>query len=379
MISWIHFGDLHISGQDEQNYGDFVYLIDEANRYMAASIAFALLPGDNADDGEEDQYELVRSAVSRSRFAVYAIAGDHDVAGGGIDLFRRYMCDSPYRSLTLGAYHFVFLNSVAKWQPPVFGLGSEQMAWLRDDLNGAVRNGKQIVVFMHAYPSEHGTDADPLRELFLQSRVLLVEMGHTHYNELANDGRTIYAATRSTGQVEEGAPGFSVTTIDSGVVSWKFKPMGEWPLAMITSPSDQRLIIDPSSAAQVVRGAIQVRARLWGEAIENVTMSLDDGKAEFMVKLDECTWAGEWASGESMDGSHVVMVTAQSRDGQMGADTINVYSNQQGRYQVPTRHTIDYENALGAWPEKHILGTQLGPNENGRHWPSRRQREHAVQ
>ena len=55
-----------------------------------------------------------------------------------------------------------------------------------------------------------------------------------HFGDLlANDGRTIYAATRSTGQVEEGPPGFSFTNIDDGVVSWKFKPMGKSPLLMI--------------------------------------------------------------------------------------------------------------------------------------------------
>ena len=60
-------------------------------------------------------------------------------------------------------------------------------------------------------------------------------------------------------------------------------------------------------------------------------------------------------------------------------DSIRVYSNQQGRYSVPLRHILDYQNALGEWPEKHILGTELGPNENGRPWPSRRKREHAAQ
>ena len=48
-------------------------------------------------------------------------------------------------------------------------------------------------------------------------------MGHTHYNELANDGRTIFAATRSTGQIEEGPVGYSIATLDAGVVSWRFK------------------------------------------------------------------------------------------------------------------------------------------------------------
>jgi hypothetical protein len=377
MISWIHFGDLHISGWDEKNYRDFVDLIGEANRLMTDGIGLALLPGDNADNGEEDQYELVPSALSRCRFAVDAISGDHDVAGGHVDLFRRYLCDSPYRSRKLDAYRFVFSNSVAKWQPPVIGLGSEQVAWLRDDLKSPVRNGKPIVVFMNAYPSEHGGDADLLRKLFLQSGVLLVEMGQTQYNASANDGQTIYAATRSTGQVEKGAPGFSVTTIDRGVVSWKFKPIGEWPLVMITSSPDLRLIIDPSSAAQVVRRPIQIRARVWCDAIENVTMLLDAGKEQSVVKLDNYTWAGESASTESIDRAHAIRVTAQSRNGQIATDSIEVCSNQQGRYSVPARHILDYGNAPGAWPEKQILGTELGANENGRHWPSRRKREHA--
>jgi hypothetical protein len=373
MISWIHFGDLHISGKEEQNYRDFVQLIDEANRYLAAGIGFALLPGDNADDGEEDQYELVRFALARSRFTVHAISGDHDVAAGNLDLFRRHLSDPPYRSFTLDACHFVLLNSVAQWRPPDFGLGAEQMAWLQADLKGAVRNDESIVVFLHAYPSEHGSDANALRDLFFKSGVGLVEMGHTHYNELANDGRTIYAATRSTGQVEEGPPGFSITTIDQGVVSWKFKPMGDWPLVMISSPSDERLIVDPSSAAQVVRGSVTVRARVWGEGIETVVMSLDEGDSARMARLDECTWGGEWDSTGTVDGPRAIQVTAQTRNGQRARDRIIVCVNQRGIYEVPSRHAVDYENVIGEWPEKHILGTQLGPNENGRHWPSRRQ------
>jgi 3',5'-cyclic-AMP phosphodiesterase len=64
MISWIHFGDLHIAGRGEQNYADFLTLIDEANRHMSGRVDFALLPGDNADDGEEDEYRLVRASCS---------------------------------------------------------------------------------------------------------------------------------------------------------------------------------------------------------------------------------------------------------------------------------------------------------------------------
>src|SRR5579863_3850707 len=87
-ISWIHFGDLHISNEGEQNHLDFLQLIGEANRYMRGDIAFGLLPGDNADDAEADQYDVVKRAVSICEFPVEAITGDHDKVGGSLALFE---------------------------------------------------------------------------------------------------------------------------------------------------------------------------------------------------------------------------------------------------------------------------------------------------
>jgi len=378
IISWIHFGDLHIAGPDEQNYTDFLALIDEANRNMGGSIDFALLPGDNADDGEEDEYRLVSAAVARRRFPVHAITGDHDMAAGSLTFFRKHLSNDLYRSFGIGGYRFAFLNSVAQWRPPEFGLGREQMMWLREELSLARRTPEHTVVFMHAYPSEHGTDAAELRQLFRSSGVLLVEMGHTHYNELANDGNIVYATTRSTGQIEEGPAGFSVTTLDDDVVSWKFKPIGEWPLVMVTSPSDQRLIINPSSPVQVVRGALRVRARVWGDSVKDVTMVFDSEKPVVMEALDDCTWEANQDTEHVANGSHVLTVSARTTDGQTGEDSITIYVNQKGKYDPPARRHVDYENALGEWPEKHILGTQLGPNENGHPWPPRRERDRVT-
>ncbi|MGA3239150.1 MAG: metallophosphoesterase [Bryobacteraceae bacterium] len=379
IVSWIHFGDLHIAGRNEQNYRDFLSLIDEANRNMSSSIDFALLPGDSADDGEEDEYRLVRQALGQCRFPVHAIAGDHDVVSGTLDLFRKYLADPPYRSFVLDAHRFVLLNSVAHWRPPVFGLGDKQMKWLRGELRLAHSARERVVVFMHAYPSEHGADAAELRRLFRNCGILLVEMGHTHYNELANDGLVIYAATRSTGQIEEGSAGFSVTTLDDGVVSWKFKPIGEWPLVMVTSPADERLIIDSGNPLQVVRECLQVRARVWGASIETVTLSVDKGEPVAMEALDAGAWGVFWNPVELADGSHLLGVNARTSDGHSAEDRITVHVNLRGEYSAPARLEPDYQNAIGAWAEKHILGTQLGPNENGHPWPPRRERAGVTQ
>ena len=141
---------------------------------------------------------------------------------------------------------------------------------------------------------------------------------------------------------------------------------------MITSPSDERLIVHRSVSAQIVRGEVAVRARVWSDGIEKVTLTVDGGNAEVMDALDECTWSKLWDSSRHGDGSHVLTVAAAGSNGKAATDRVTVRVHRRGEYRPPVRRSIDYENALGEWPEKHILGTQLGPNENGRKWPSRR-------
>src|SRR5258707_15224178 len=105
---------------------------------------------------------------------------------------------------------------------------------------------------MPAYSADMRESAEQMRNLYTRHWVAAVDMGHTHYNELANDGRTIYAATRSTGQIEEGPVGFSVMAVDRGVVSWRFKPLDTaWPFVLITSPADRRLVTNPEASDKV--------------------------------------------------------------------------------------------------------------------------------
>jgi Icc protein len=377
IISWVHFGDLHIAGWQDQNYTEFLYLVGEANNYLASSVEFALLPGDNADDAEEDQYQLVRRAVAQCHLSVHAIPGDHDCASGDLNRFEQYLSALPYRSFTKGSHHFALLNSVAQWHPPQFGLGPEQIAWLERDLTAAHADGLHSILFMHAYPSEH-REVDRISSLIRRRRVLVVDMGHTHYNELANDGHTIYAATRSTGQIEEGPPGFSIITVDHSAVSWKFKPIGEWPQVMITSPCDHRLIIDPACPQQIVSGPVPIRARAWGDEIVAVRLRIDHEEPTTMIPLGEAIWSGAWDSARGSDGLHSVHVEAQDQTGRIATDAISAFVSQSRHFVPPERRAVDFENALGAWPEKHILGTQLGPNRHGRYWPSKSERNAAM-
>lgn len=361
LLSWVHFGDLHIRQAHDENYLDFLELIDDVNTHLGTDVDFAFLPGDNADDGTKDEYELVRSALTRLHVPVHVIAGDHDKKGGSLDLFRQSLEENLYRARDIGGFRLPFLNAMDGADSKTFDFGSEQIQWLRDQLIKSRATGLRPLVFTHLYPSELATQAKTFTDLIREYRVEVVEMGHTHYNELANDGRTVYATTRSTGQSEEGPPGFSITTIDDDAVAWKFKERGLWPFVMITSPADEKLITRPGSARHVIRGTVIIRAKVWGgtdRASLHVTCTVDRAPARSMT----CTrgiWQCDWNSRELADGTHRISVRAVYEEREV-SDEISVLVNQSGRSTPPARSTLDYENAIGAYPSKGILGAQLG-------------------
>lgn len=375
-ISWVHFGDLHIQHADDENYLDFLDLIADVNQHLSGDVDFVFLPGDNSDDGTEPQYQLVKQALDKLTLPVHVISGDHDRKAGTLDLFRQYLEADLYRAVTLREFRLLFLNAMDGRTAKEFDFGVGQLEWLEKQLRQAQHEGLRPLVFTHLYPSELATQAKRFTRLIQEFRVELVEMGHTHYNELANDGRTIYTATRSTGQIEEGPPGFSITVIDDNVVSWRFKERGAWPFVMITSPSDQRLITRPDSASHVVRGLVSIRAKFWGNSsIRSVVWSVNGAAAQPM-QLCGSRWHCKWNSQEVPDGLHSIMVSVQTSESQQTSDEISIVVNQAGCYDSPPKREVDYENAIGRWESKGILGTELGPNERGTKgpWPSWRRK-----
>ena len=369
-LSWVQFGDLHIRDAHDENYLDFLALIDEASEHLQGEVDFAFLPGDNADDGTEDQYRLVKSALDQLKLPVHVITGDHDRKSGTLDLFRRYMEPNLYRSFDLPGFRLLFLNAMDAPDPKTFDFSAAQLDWITAKMFGAQSAGLRMLVFTHLYPLELVTQGSAFADLIRRFDVELVIMGHTHYNELANDGHTIYSTTRSTGQIEEGPPGFSITAVDRDVVSWKFKERGSWPLVMITSPADERLITRPHSACHVLRDRVLIRAKVWGAQHANalpVTCSID-GTPEQAMQWHDGHWEFPWNSRDVADGSHHIAVRAADH-GKRAQDEITVLVNQAGDYPLPVRSALDYENAIGAYPAKGILGTQLGPNENGTKGP----------
>jgi Icc protein len=261
VLSWLHIGDLHVTGPDEQNLIDLRRLIGLANGLPPGSLDFAVLPGDNADYGTEGQFKPVRDAVATLHLELHILPGDHDFKPRNLEAFYCALGGErlPY-AITARGHRCLFRDVVsAGTGGPDFRLDTAQLDWVEQQLEQA----ESAVVFVHTYPADLREGAGRLNALLARPQVRCVDMRQTHYNELANDGGTISMATRSTGQIEEGPPGFSVAAIDGDCVSWRFKPLDQaWPFVLVTQPADQRLVTQPT---QMVNGALVVPAKVLGD------------------------------------------------------------------------------------------------------------------
>jgi 3',5'-cyclic-AMP phosphodiesterase len=368
IVSWVHFGDLHMTTRGEQNYRDFLLLVDEVNRVMADSLSFAYLPGDSAEHGLPEEYELVCEGRELLRLPSFAIVGDHDVHSRSHNHYVRYMMPQTFYSFEVGSCRFFALDAFAFDDPRVFDISEGQLEWLAHELKLASVARKYCVVLLHCYPSELGKSAESLQRLLRRHDVCLVDMGHTHYNEIAHDGCTLYTATRSTGQIEEGPVGFSITNIDRGVVSWRFKALGEWPLVMITSPADERLKTDHAVSLST-GGTIRIRVKAWSDRpFVNGFAELANERVPLERVPRSALWQADLNVGNLAGGIYPLGVELTDEEGKTGRDEIRSAVNSPSTAKPELRAGLDRHNVVGAWPERGILGTQLGPNKNGRKW-----------
>jgi Icc protein len=352
VLSWLHIGDLHIVRAGEPNHNDLRRIVALANDLPPGSLDFALLPGDNADDGTARQFALVREAVQGLGLPLHILPGDHDCKPGDLDAFYRVLGarQLPY-AMTVRGHRCLFLDVVSAGSGgPDFQMDSDQLDWVERELAAT----SAAAVFMHTYPADLREGTERLNALLAQPNVRCVDMGHTHYNELANDGGTIFMATRSTGQIEEGPPGFSIAAVDAGCVSWRFKPLDHaWPFVLVTRPADRRLV---TGANQTDGDALLVRAKVIGDAaIHAVEVSVNNGEWMAMPPVPDGT--ALWQARCATPAGHI-RVRAMDIHGRQDEDAV----------ELATAGGAGAQRTADGSDRNRILGTQLGPNRNGRKW-----------
>lgn len=370
VLAWLHIGDLHLTTAGAENHRDLCRIVALANGLPPGALDFAVLPGDNADDGTPEQYALLRDAIAGLPLPLHILPGDHDFKPRNLDAFHRVLGAGLLpAAVTIKGHRCLFLDVVsAGTGGPDFRLGEAQLAWAERELEAAHSAAEPAMVFMHTYPADLREGKERLGALLAHPDVLCVDMGHTHYNELANDGGTIFMATRSTGQIEEGPPGFSIAAVDGQGVSWRFKPLAQawpldraWPFVLVTQPADRRLV---TGANQIVDSSFLARAKVVGDVlVEAVEVRVGDAAWAPMAPVPGA--AALWEARCLAPGDEV---RVRARDARGRQDEDAVEPARPG-WTAPRRAADGSDrDRVAAWPEKGLLDSQLGPNRNGRNW-----------
>lgn len=365
VLAFAHIGDLHLTDARQRNFTDLLAIVAQIEIECVRALDFVVLPGDNADNGLPGQYALAATALKMLSVPVHVIPGDHDMEQGGLDNFYRGLGADPLpKALTVRGVRCLFLDiSGPGTGGPDFRLGADQAAWLARELDEAKRQGLPSLVFTHTYPDDlQGEgETEAMNRLLAAHDVALVDMGHTHYNELSNDGRTIFAATRSTGQIEEGPVGYSIATLDGGVVSWRFRALDDgFPFVVITAPADHRLI---RGEDQRVGARCTVRALVFGaSATRRVACRVEGGEWAEMARADG---SDLWSADLDLPGDRLVGIEVHAVDA-LGRPGVHAIRAAGPGFAPPHRAARGSDaDSVGAWPENGIFGTQLGPNRNG--------------
>ncbi len=91
---------------------------------------------------------------------------------------------------------------------------------------------------------------------------------------------------------------------------------------------------------------------------------IDDDEWQIMTaEPDASCWTCTRARPDS---PFTLSVEARDQAGNTGTDAIHVTPGR-GQRTATVGDGSDADR-IGAWPERHLLDTQLGPNRNGRHW-----------
>lgn len=421
----LHVGDLHLTDPAARNAFDFAEILDQIRGLPQAQFDFVYLPGDLAENGCAAEYRILALTLRAGRrLPIRLIPGDHDRQLDRMGDFHAFYdalqtdfrlpapvdhdldqppiaCPPPgalaawpsasirhYRSsAVVRGVRCLFLDIVS----PGFGrkgvgldfrLGREQMLWLDRKLKDAAKARQPVAVFMHAYPDDLREPDDRLdvAGLFREAGVRLVEMGHTHYNELAHDGRTLYAAARSVGQNEDGSVGYAVAAIDGPVTSWRFKALDRpWPFVLITSPADRRVATRPASKRSagmggLKHGRIKVRSVVLSDVPPTVVhCRADTGAWHDMRLVGQRVYEAwlPWPSGAVKVQVEAVHPKWNGHD-PVHVDTdviepVAAFDDPDFAPPLPEKPGSDVPN-VGPWLQKGVRGDQLGPNRAGRKW-----------
>lgn len=315
-------------------------MADEVNDLIRPD--FVQFAGDNVQHARDNEWALFQDVTSKLKAPFHALVGDHDAHHDPGCRSYQARLGATYKAFTVGNYRFICLNTM-QFRP--LGLTDEQIIWFRYEVDAALARGERIVIFQHHYPFQvwedfAGPGIEEWRNIVQTKPVTALFAGHTHYGQLANDGRKVYVATRSIGDPEGGPAGYAVVHLDGEDLALTYRSIEDsGPLVLITHP---RRLIFATTARHIVTGPDECRVRAWSKAaVKGAKAQIDGGAWTDLRSNGDMTWSFAIPGDKLSKGEHTLEVRLTDADGKEGSDKITFVCDLSGRYNAfPTVEPI---------------------------------------
>ncbi len=330
-VTFVWPGDLHLETPDRPNYQTALWMTNEVNELIRPD--FVQFAGDNVQHARENEWDLFKDVTDRLKMPFHALVGDHDAHHDpGCHSYQANV-GATYKAFSVRGFRFILLNT-NQYRP--LGMSDEQVLWFQYEVDAAAARDERVVVFQHNYPFQvwedyAGPGLEEWREI-MQTRPIAAHFsGHTHYDQMANDGRNVYVATRSIGDPEGGSAGYAIVHLDEEDLALTYRTTDQrGPIALITHP---RRVILATKAAHIVTGPAEGRARAWSNVpITSAQSRIDGGEWTDMQSNGDLTWKFS-IPGEDLDkGEHSLEIRLVDQNNDEATDRIVFACDLSGRY-----------------------------------------------
>lgn len=326
-------GDLHLESADRPNYKTALWMADEVSELVQPD--FVQLAGDNVQHAKDNEWALLKNVTSKLKAPFHALVGDHDAHHDPGCRAYQTQLGPTYHAFSVRGYRFICLNTM-QYRP--LGLSDEQVVWFRYEVDAALARGERVIVFQHHYPFQvwedfAGPGIEEWRKIVQTRPITALFAGHTHYGQMANDGRNVYLATRSIGDPEGGPAGYAIVHLDGEEVATAYRSIEDsGPIALITHP--RRLIL-ATKPAHIVTGPAEARVRAWSNAkITSAQARIDEGEWGDLKKAGDLTWSFPLPGDALSKGEHTLEVRLEDEKKAAGTDRIVFACDLSGRYNA---------------------------------------------
>jgi hypothetical protein len=211
-LTFVQISDTHIGFSKPANPDPAATLRSAIAEIKAMSVppAFILHTGDITHLSKDAEFDAAQQILSELALPIHFVPGEHDTQDEGngkayLSRFGQGTQGDGWYSLDTNGVHFIGLVNVVRLQPGGLGsLGTEQIAWLKDDV-ARLPSSTPIVVFTHmplwsVYPDWGWGTADSAEALKLLTRFgsVTVLNGHIHQIQQKIEGHMTFHTARST-------------------------------------------------------------------------------------------------------------------------------------------------------------------------------------